>query len=100
MKLLNSLNNIGNFIEKNKIVEFETCLSKEKEWTGNIKDDNLFILWKKLKNTVNGNSINIQHEEQEIGNIPDNTIVLEGDWIEEILNADNPSQEVEIDLIL
>lgn len=89
---------IENLIEKNKIVEFETCLSKGEEWTGNIKDDNLFILWKKLKNTVDGNSTNIQHEEQDIDNLPDNTIVLEGDWIDEILNANNARQEVEIEI--
>ncbi|XP_044754185.1 uncharacterized protein LOC123320469 [Coccinella septempunctata] len=89
---------IESFIEKQKLVEFETCLSKQEEWTGNIKDDNLYILWKKLKNTVNGNSINTHQEEQEIGNLPDNTLVLEGDWIEEILNASNQIEEVEMEI--
>ncbi|KAJ8911264.1 hypothetical protein NQ315_015267 [Exocentrus adspersus] len=92
--LLNHLHFLEKRIGNQKIDKFKEALEEE-TWLGNIEDKSLFTLWKLLvketRNKVRDVSDN-QHHETENNNISvglGDCIVLEGPWINDLLNVNS-----------
>lgn len=94
---------IESFIEPKKIVEFENFISKESAWSGQIQDESLFILWKKLKEHVANKTEKVlqnkdnNDEQSDLDTIHiTGDLILKADWLDDLNIMNNTTETIKI----